>query len=468
MLFQRFEDPGLAQFSYAIGCPESGRVAIVDPRRDIDVYVDHAYQKGWRIELVLETHIHADYASGARELAEQTGAALVLSAHDEGETYQVAFPHRALRDGESLTLGGVRLQAWHSPGHTPEHLGYLVYNLKRRPELPTLMFSGDFLLVGSLGSPELPGEDARRALASRLYDSVRRLADLPDSLEIQPAHGAGFLGSTGIGRRAMTTLGYERQANPYLDPSLDRQAFVDRVLGYVPPFPPYYRRLKRLNCEGPPSLGGLPGGKPLTVDQLREIVDLGGLVIDLRDQLAFGAGHIPGSFGIGGGEQPFTWAAWVLPADRPIALVAADPTDLPQAVRALVRVGLDDVRGFLSGGLDSWIEAGLPLARTRQWTALELSACLAADADGLHVLDLRDHEDYARSHVPQALHVAAEQLAKQLDRLPDDGHPLALICRSGCRSTVAASLLERAGRRNLVNIAGGMEAWEQAGLPVAP
>lgn len=468
MLFQRFEDPGLAQFSYAVGCAESGRVAIVDPRRDIDVYLDHAYQKGWRIELVLETHVHADYASGARELAEQTGAALVLSAHDDGEAHQVAFPHRALRDGDSLDLGGVRLQAWYCPGHTPEHLAYLAYNLRRRPDLPKLMFSGDFLLVGGLGVPELSGDEARRTLASRLYDSVRRLAALPDALEIHPAHGAGFLGATGLGRRAMSTLGYERQANPYLDPSLDRDAFVARVLDHAPPLPPAYERLRRLNCEGPPSLGGLPGGKPLTVDQLREHVDQGGLVIDLRDQLAFGAGHIPGSFGIGDGEEPLAWAAWVLPPDLPIALVAADPIDLPQAVRALVRLGLDDVRGFLSGGLDSWVEAGLPLARTRQWTALELGARLQADPDGLHVVDLRDLDDYVRRHVPQALHLAAEDLAGQLDRLPDDQKPLAFICRSGCRSTVAASLLERAGRRNLVNIAGGMEAWEQAGLPVAP
>lgn len=467
MLFQRFEDPGLAQFSYAVGCPESGQVAIVDPRRDIDVYLDHAYQRGWRISLVLETHIHADYASGARELAEQTGATLALSAYDEGETYQVAFPHQALHDGERLALGGLRLQAWHSPGHTPEHLSFLVYNLKRRSDLPTLMFSGDFLLVGSLGRPDLLGEEARRGLASRLYDSVRRLADLPDSLEIQPAHGAGSLCGSGMSRRPMTTLGYERLANPYLNPALDRQAFMDRVLGSMPSFPPYYQRMKRVNSEGAPNLGGLPGGKPLTLVQLRALIDQGGVVIDLRDQLAFGAGHIPGSFGIGSGEQLSSWAAWVLPYDRPIALVAADPADLPQAVRALVRVGLDDVRGFLGGGLNSWIEAGQPLARTPQLTPLELSARLAAEPGGIHVLDLRDPDEWARGHVPQAVHVAHEQLADFPDQLPDDGHPLALICRSGYRSTVAASVLERAGRRDLHNVSGGMQAWEQAGLPVA-
>ncbi len=467
MVFERFEDKGLAHYSYAVGCPGSGQLAIVDPRRDIDVYLDFAAAQGLRISHVLETHIHADFASGARELAERTGAQLALSAYDEGETFDVSFPHQELRDGDSLTLGGVRIQALHTPGHTPEHLSFLVYDLSRKADLPMLLLSGDFLFVGSLGRPDLLGEEAKKGLASQLFDSVQRLADLPDSLEVHPAHGAGSMCGAGMSGRPMSTLGYERLANPYLDPALDRETFMARILGSVPPFPAYYRRMKRVNSEGAPSLGGLPGARALSVAQLRDLIDQGGVVVDLRDQLAFGAGHVPGSFGIGAGEKVSTWASWVLPYDRPIALVADDPATLDEAARSLVRVGLDDLRGHLGGGIAAWIEASLPLGHTPQLTPLELAERLRKAPGSVHVLDVREDGEWAAGRVPDAAHIIAGHLQDRLDQLPNGGLPLALICNSGYRSTVAASVLERAGRHDILNVTGGMLAWEQAGLPVA-
>ncbi len=466
MLFEHFEDKGLSHYSYAVGCLRSGELAIVDPRRDIDVYLDFAARQGMRIAAVLETHIHADFASGARELAERTGAELWLSDYDGGEIFEYQFPHHPMRDGASLQLGLIRIQALHTPGHTPEHLSFLVYDGARSAEVPMLMLSGDFLFVGSLGRPDLLGEEAKRGLASQLFDSVRtKLAGLPDGLEIHPAHGAGSMCGAGMSGRPTSTLGFERIANPYLDPGLTRETFVEKILGNVPPFPDYYRRMKRVNAEGAPSLHGLPGLAPIDVAAARAHVDAGHVVVDLRDQLAFGAGHIPQSFGIGAGNSVSTWASWVVPYDQPILLVAAHPGQVEAAVRALVRVGLDEVAGYLDGGMAAWIGAGLPATHTAQLTPSELAARLRS-GDEVQVIDVRTDSEWDEGHVPGATHIMGGYLATSLDQVQNSGRPVALICRSGHRSTVAASVLERAGYRNVLNVTGGMNAWRRAGLAV--
>lgn len=467
MLFRRFEDPDLSHYSYAIGCEGAGQLAIVDPQRDVDVYVDVAAEEGLSISHVLETHIHADFASGARELAERTGAVLHVSGHDEGEAYEVAFEHRDLCHGDSVELGRVRLEAVHTPGHTPEHLAYLCYDGARSKDVPMLFLTGDFLFVGSLGRPDLLGEEAKLALAEAQFDSVRRvLAGLPDGLEIHPAHGAGSMCGSGMGGRPMSTLGFERIANPYLDPSLSRSAFVERLLGSVPPFPAYYRRMKRVNSEGPAILGGLPGLRPVSVERFAELAAGDATVIDLRQHLAFGGAHVPRSFGIGQGKLS-TWAAWVVPYDRPILLVADEPpgaTEVERAVRSLVRVGFDEVAGALDGGIAAWIETGRPTAELEQTTPAELDR-RRREGEPIHVLDVRSDDEWRGGHIEGARHVMAGRLAEQLDEIPRDGRPLAVICDSGYRSTVAASVLERAGRRRLINVTGGMTAWRRAQLP---
>ncbi|MGH7543749.1 MAG: MBL fold metallo-hydrolase [Gemmatimonadota bacterium] len=473
MLFERFEDSGLSQYSYAVGCPAAGELAIVDPRRDIDVYLDFAAGNGLEIRHVLETHIHADFASGAHALAEATGARLHLSAYDEGEKYEVAFPHRELRDGDSIEVGSVRLEALHTPGHTPEHLSFLVYDTARTAEVPELLLCGDFLFVGSLGRPDLLGEDAKRELAHRLYRSVRdKLEDLPDGLEVHPGHGAGSMCGAGMSARPFSTLGYERAANPYLDPALDEGAFVEKILGSSPPFPPYYRRMKELNAAGPAILGGLPGGEPIPVARFRELVEQGHVVVDLRDQLAFGMGHVPGSFGIGVDGSLSTWAAWVVPYDTPILLVPPEGTyarvsdAVERAARALIRVGLDDVRGHLAGGLPAWRHAGFPVAETPLIGPRELHEHLAS-GHGPTVLDVRSDGEWAGGHIEGALHIMGGFLADRLAEVPDGDRPVAIICGSGYRSTVATGVLQRGGFRHVINVTGGMNAWRRAGLPVA-
>lgn len=465
MLFERFEDKGLAQYSYAVGCRAAGEVAIVDPRRDVDVYLEFAERQKVEIAYVLETHIHADFASGARELAERTGARLLLSAYDKGELYEVKFPHEELRDGESIQIGSVRLVARHTPGHTPEHLAFVVYDVNRASGTPMLMLSGDFVFVGSLGRPDLLGEDAKRALAEQLYESVQQLEDLPDLLEVHPGHGSGSMCGSGMSDRPLTTLGFERVANPYLRKGLSRDEFLERILGSVPPFPPYYRRMKQLNSDGPPTLNGLPGTTPLEIDEFRRLVGSGHVVIDLRDQLGFGAGHIPGAFGLGAGNDLSTWASWVVPYDRPILLVDGDDATIESAVRSLVRVGLDRIVGYLQGGMASWTVADLPAARTPQLSPAELHERLN-HGEAWRVVDVRSDGEWQAGHIEGARHIRGGQLADRTDELKDGDTPIAVVCGQGYRSTVAASVLERAGIGPVYNVTGGMTAWERAGLPV--
>ncbi len=464
MLLERFDDRGLSQYSYAIGCEGCGEIAIVDPRRDVDVYLEFAHDRSLRIVAVLETHIHADFASGALALARKTGADLWLSAYDDGELYDVAFPHTPAREGDALTLGQTRLVALHTPGHTPEHLSFLAYDLARAPEVPQVMLSGDFLFVGSLGRPDLIGEAMKQRLAHQLYTSVKeKLGPLPDGLEVHPGHGAGSMCGSGMSARPMTTLGFERLANKYLAPDLTREAFVEDILAHVPPFPPYYKRMKVLNARGCEPMAELPGDRAIAARDFHTLVEGGHVIVDLRDQLSFGAGHIPGAFGIGASGSLSTWAGWVVPPDAPILLVASRPEQVPDAVRALIRVGLDDIRGYLDGGMEKWIGAGYPVTHIRELTPTEFAGTRADEP--MFVVDVRTNDEWTGGHIPGAHNILGGHLADRVAELPRDGTPIAVVCGTGYRSTVAASILERAGFPEVVNITGGMAAWRQSGLP---
>lgn len=463
MLLQQFEAKGLAHYSYAIGCSRAGRIAVVDPKRDVDDYLRYAGANGLTIAHVLETHIHADYASGAVELARRTGARLSVSSYDRGETYEAAFAHHDLRDGDWIELGGVRLRAVHTPGHTPEHLSYLAF--EEGSDTPAALLSGDFLFVGSLGRPDLLGEDAKARLASQLFDSVReKLGGLPDSLAVYPAHGAGSMCGAGMGSAPSSTLRSERASNPYLDPNLTREQFVARILASVPPFPPYYRRMKQLNAAGATPLPSALGGRELAAAEFRRLVDEGHVVIDTRGQLPFGAGHVPKSLGIGLGDLLSTWAAWTVPYDTPLLLVTARPDDAAAAARCLARVGLDDVRGCLAGGFEAWREAGYPVSETPQLTPAE--AYDGVRAGRVRLVDVRGDGEWAGGHAPGAVHIMGGFLAERADSLRGFEGQIAVTCGGGYRSTVGASVLERAGFSNVANVTDGMRAWRAAGLPV--
>ena len=462
LLLERIEDEGLAQYSYIVGSRHAAEVAVVDPRRDVDVYLDWSRHHGARITVVLETHVHADFASGARALAARTGATLLESAHDRGETFEVTHPHRDIAHGERVSVGDINLEAVHTPGHTPEHLSFLIF--ERDHPQPAAMLSGDFLFVNSVGRPDLLGDEETDELAGQLYDSVQRLRSLDDALPIYPGHGAGSMCGSGMAQAPSTTLGQEREKNPYLAEALSREEFVRRLREDAPPFPPYYRRMKRLNAEGPPLLDQLPGQCALALEEFHGRVQAGHVVIDLRDQIAFGTSHVPRAFGIDSGGKLSMWAAWVVPYDTPLLLVGDDST-IEEATRDLIRVGLDSVQGFLKGGMSAWIEAGLPVTYTAQITPKDLQHRLAA-RDRPQILDVRTDDEWRDGHLPGALHIMGGYLPERVAEVPRD-RALVVICGSGYRSTIAASVLERAGFSGITNLTGGMKAWKDEGLGTA-
>ena len=457
MRFQRFEVPGLAHYSYML--ISAGQAIVVDPKRDVDTYIEYAAANNLRISHIIETHIHADYCSGTLELGSRTGAELWLSAHDQGEDFQYQFAHHDFSDGQEIRFGDLRVQALYTPGHTPEHLSFLVFDTKRSSQ-PMAMMSGDFLFVGSLGRPDLLGEAAKQRLAEELYESLhRRTAGLPDYLEVHPAHGAGSLCGAGMGERQQTTLGYERIANMFFADK-DKKGFVQHILGTVPPFPEYYKRMKQVNGQGPRVLGGLPGEKPFAVAEFKELLEQGdAVVIDLRRPEAFGGAHIPGSFNIGTGQNLSMWAAWIVPYDRPILLAGDASTNHEEARRSLIRVGLDDIRGHLKGGVTSWIEAGLPQAHVPQISVEELHR-----RSGAAVLDVRSQGEWNSGHIEHAQHIQAGDVPHRIGELPRN-QPLHVICGTGYRSSITTSVLKREGFKDVVNVVGGMTAWNRAKLP---
>jgi hydroxyacylglutathione hydrolase len=471
VIFQRFEDDGLAQFSYAVGSRATAEVAIVDPRRDVDVYLEFARDQGVRITHVLETHIHADYASGALELAARAGASLHASRYDRGERFQVEYAHQPLSDGSELRLGTVRLRAVHTPGHTPEHVSFLVFDDDEHGgDVPVRFLTGDFLLIGSLGRPDLLGEDERERLVGELFRSVRRvLPSLPDHLPVHPGHGAGSLCGAGMGDAPESTLGRERERNPYLAPSLGPDEFARRVLADLSEYPPYYPLMKERNVKAGPGDGPFwPWPRPVALSPaaVAERMADDHVVVDVRHRLAFGGGHIPDALGIGLDADLSPWTGWVVPYDRPLLLVVEGAHQVPEAVTRMARAGIDRIDGYLDG-MDGWLTEARPVRSLPQLAPEE--ALDRARSHGLAVLDVRTDDEYRDGHIDGAIHVMAGHLPDRLDdgrgELPDPDAPIAVTCATGYRSTVAASILLRHGYRRVSNLSGGMTAWEAAGLP---
>ena len=457
MLFRQIFDEKLAQYAYLIGCQQTGEALILDPERDVDRYVDMARAEGLEITAVVETHIHADFLSGARELASRHGVRVYVS--DEGDAdwkYEWVkegdVDHVLLKDGDTFRIGNIELEAVHTPGHTPEHLSFLVTDHGGGADEPMGIASGDFVFVGALGRPDLLETAARvqgamEPSARRLYGSVQRFLELPDYLQVWPAHGAGSACGKALGAVPESTVGYERRFSPAIDfARRGEDAFVAYILEGQPEPPLYFARMKRDNKLGPPLLGGLPTPGRLGAEDLGALADRGDVaVIDTRvDRSAFMAAHLPGSL-----YAPLTKAfntaigSMLTDAATPIYLIVEEER-LDEAIRDLVRIGFDRIEGFADpAALARHVETGGAHARIEEIDFPAAGAALAAGEARL--LDVRYASEYSAGHVPGAVNASYTRLPEYLDRLPADG-PLLIHCQSGARAAVAASFLARTGR----------------------
>jgi len=436
----------LAHASYLIG--DGGEAVVVDPSRDIEMYLDEAAVQGLRITWVLETHLHADFVSGHRELAARTGATIGIGARAEA-----GFPHRALRDGDQIMIGGTRIVALETPGHTPESLSFAVFERAADPQ-PVGVLTGDTLFVGDVGRVDILSSRLPVAeLAGLMYDSLhRKLLTLPDHTRVYPAHGAGSLCGRSMSAERSSTIGQERATNPALAP-MSREAFIADITRDVPETPVYFLHSRDTNRAGPALRAERPLPPALSPTSVAAEIERGAIVLDARPFADYAAGHVPGSLHVPLDGQYASWVGTLVGPDDRLVLVS-DPARTEEAVMRLARVGYENLSGVLDGGVPGWAAAGRRLQRAAA------EAVIGAIRAGRRVLDVRRAPEWNDSHLEGAHHIPLAQLAARAGEL-DRGAEWVVVCASGYRSGIALSVLERAGFTRLVNAAGGMDAWRR-------
>ena len=451
LVFERIFTEGIALVSYMVGDDSAGVAAVIDPRADVDVYLKLAQKNGVVITHVFETHIHADFVSGARTLAEQAGAKGVFASVEGDAEYQ--FEVNPIRDGDEFVIGETVITVRHTPGHTPEHVAYEVR--EKDKDAPWGVFSGDSLFVASAGRPDLLGAGAEE-LASQLYDTLfDYYASLAPGVLLFPGHGAGSPCGADIGDRMESSIGYEMEHNPYYQIK-DRKAFVQHALDSAPPEPTYYKRMKRVNA-GEEDIGT---SQPvaLTLETFRDLMD-GHLLIDTRDVMAFGGAHIPGAMHIGASPMLTIWAGWLVKPDDKLLLVLDDDKQIEQMSALFLRAGFTGIAGYLAGGMSTWNKQGLPVERVGQMSAREVHE------QSLQIVDVRTPEEWANGHVPGAKHLFLGKFDHAADKLDTD-KPTVTYCASGYRASIGASLLKRQGIKDVRVMAGSWSAWTSQDLPV--
>jgi hydroxyacylglutathione hydrolase len=456
MYFKQFYLACLAHASYLIG--SDGEAAVVDPQRDVDHYIDEARAHSLEIRYVIETHLHADFVSGHIELARRTGAEIVF-----GWRAEAAFPHRAVRDGDELRLGSVTLRALETPGHTPESICWLVIDSSISDE-PVKVLTGDTLFIGDVGRPDLVGSKGYSAeqMAGLLYDSLhQKLLTLDDAVEVYPAHGAGSSCGRNISKETSSTIGEQKLTNYALQP-MSKDDFVSLMTADLPAAPSYFPMDAELNRQGARPLGEI-AIKAMAPTEVQQEIDRGAIVLDVRSSRDFGTGHLPEAINIGLGGQFASWAGSLLRPDQKVVIIAEGREEVDEAVMRLARVGLENVAGFLEGGVASWHEAELPLIELPQMPVDELEARRVGEKRMLQIVDVRRPEEFNSGHIADAANLPLAGLEARAASL-DASRPTAVICAGGYRSSTAASILQRHGFREVYNIVGGMSAWQQAGF----
>lgn len=434
-------DEGLGNSSYLVDLGD-GRALAIDPPRDPTRHLALAEHQGVIITHTAETHLHADFVSGSREMAARGAAVLAPAAAG------IEWPHHRLGDGDKVDLGGLRLRALATPGHTPEHLAYLLCD----GDAPAGLFSGGSLLVGSVARTDLIARDQTECLARALWHSiVERILTLPDDLAVYPTHGAGSFCSAPAGGDRTTTIGRERQTNPLLAAS-GEDAFVASLLGGLGTYPPYFTELREVNRRGARVYGTFPGLTPLDVTTTRRLADEGAVLVDVRPVARFAAGHIPGSLSIPLRPQFASWLGWLVQRDQVLVFVVDNDQDRAELVRQCLTIGYEHLAGELVGGFGAWVSRGLPVVVTPLVEPL--------DVDPQRVLDVRQVAEYEGGHVPGAAHIELGSLSARLDAVPPG--PITLMCGHGERAMTGASILAAAGRGDVSVMVGGPEDWARA------
>lgn len=459
MFFQQFYLEGLGHASYLVGDEDTGRALVLDPRRDPDIYFEAARLHGLRIVYGIDTHGHNDYLSGVTEIAQR--AEVELLGYVDAD---LGYAHRPVKDGEIVEMGDVAFEVLHTPGHTPEHVCLLVYDRSSGAE-PTMLLSGGALLVGDLARPDLLGgpEEAKDAAVIFCHTIQEKILwKIDDHVEVFPTHVSGSLCGGNIGSRLSTTVGYERKTNAILARVSSSEEFVDECirLDNLPAVPPYWRRMRRQNMAGPSPLGVLPEPPALIPDEFERAIDDDTFVVDVRSPEAFAGGHLSGSLNVPNGGSFSTWAGTVLPEGARVLLVLDHPSELWEVIWQLLRIGYDLPAGWLSKGVAAWQTSGRRLEILGQMDVHELHSRLGAG--DIEVLDVRQPAEWDGGHIDGATFITGAELPERLRDVPD-GSPVAVVCSSGSRSSICASLLVRSGRSEIFNVPGGMSAWSGAG-----
>jgi hydroxyacylglutathione hydrolase len=458
MLLETVLTEGIAAISYLIGDDETGTAAVIDPRADVEIYLELARKRKVTITHIFETHIPADLVSGARELAARVQTAAIYVSKMGKAQYD--FEHQAVMDGDSFKFGDLVLTARHSPGHTPEHVSYEAAEKKRSPR-PWGVFTGDSLFVNSAGRPDLLGSRESEKLADELFHTLHSYyLKLDDGVVIYPSHGHGSPCGASIGDRLTSTIGYERKFNPFLQHS-DKEAFKEYALSTAPPEPTYYKPMKKLNARGPVVIGNLPlvpGLPPKAFEARMKKKDA--VLVDTRSMLAFGGGHITHALNIAGLPELSIWAGWLLDPKQSILLVLESDADVDKVVPLFLRTGFSKFAGYLVGGMKAWDNAGLKLVEVDQMTVHEVKR----RGKELQVVDVRSPEEWEEGHIPGAVHIFLPELktrAKELNKKK----PVAVYCDSGYRASLGTSILQQQGYE-VHNVPGSWQAWKNAKFPV--
>ena len=462
MYFQQVYDKSLAQASYFIGCQKEGVAMVIDPKRDVDTYLEIAKQNNMRITHVAETHIHADFLSGSREIAALTSAKLYLS-DEGGPDWQYEFAHMGLKDRDIINVGNLKFQVLHTPGHTPESISFLLTD-KPASDKPVMFFSGDFVFVGDIGRPDLlekaAGLKGTQDIGARqMYKSLQRFIELPDYVQVWPAHGAGSACGKALGAVPSSTVGYEKIRNWALQYGNDEKGFTKYLLEGQPEPPRYFAMMKKLNKVDRPLLTEVSKPKKLSLHELKKALKDGVKVIDTRSKAEFAEGFIPGTINIQGNNAFNTWMGWFVSYEEPFILIAED-SKLDDLTRELMRIGLDNVYGYVDG-VNDWADAGGELLKSDVLTTEEFKGLVKTNAQ---IIDLRGATEYSAGHVEGAMHIFIGTLTNNLDKISND-REVAIYCQGGDRAAIGYSLLVKHGFTNIRNYSGGINEWVNYGNP---